>query len=379
MPTPPAGAREEARRGLAWRQEFRRGGTLVGVARARDLANGADLSPDTIRRMVSFFARHEIDKQGQGWSPGEPGYPSAGRIAWALWGGDAGRSWAKSQSERMSKGMSEPTEERRPSRLRRLRITRVDRVAAGANPDAHVVLFKNSDDPTPSGTDVLDYPPSDLSAEEQPTEMETHEMTVDRETLTPEVAALLAEAEAERDAALAKAADLEAAAAAIDPEPEPTDEPTDDEVLKALDPSVRERIAKAEAEREALAERVAKMEDEALTATFVAKAAEFRTVENDADTLGAALKDVAKNCDAATAETIDRVLKSAAGRLDEAHRLITAEIGTTGALDMTDAGRQIEALAKARSEQTGETLPVATAAVLNDNPDLYEQARAQRA
>jgi hypothetical protein len=44
--------------------------------------------------MVSFFARHEVDKQGEGFSPGEPGYPSNGRIAWALWGGDPGKAWA---------------------------------------------------------------------------------------------------------------------------------------------------------------------------------------------------------------------------------------------------------------------------------------------
>ena len=91
---PPQGARDEARRGLEWRQEFNRGGTAVGVARARDISNGRGLSQDTIGRMVSYFARHEVDKQGQGWSPGEDGYPSAGRIAWALWGGDPGRSWA---------------------------------------------------------------------------------------------------------------------------------------------------------------------------------------------------------------------------------------------------------------------------------------------
>jgi hypothetical protein len=45
--------------------------------------------------MVSYFARHEIDKDGEGFSPGEAGYPSAGRIAWALWGGDPGRTWAE--------------------------------------------------------------------------------------------------------------------------------------------------------------------------------------------------------------------------------------------------------------------------------------------
>jgi HK97 family phage prohead protease len=44
--------------------------------------------------MASYFARHEVDKQGEGWSPGQDGFPSAGRIAWALWGGDPGQAWA---------------------------------------------------------------------------------------------------------------------------------------------------------------------------------------------------------------------------------------------------------------------------------------------
>jgi len=91
---PPAGVREEAQKGLDWRSEYGRGGTAVGVARARDLSNGTSISPDTAKRMASYFARHEVDKQGQGWSPGEDGFPSAGRIAWALWGGDPGQAWA---------------------------------------------------------------------------------------------------------------------------------------------------------------------------------------------------------------------------------------------------------------------------------------------
>jgi len=91
----------EAERGLAWRQEYGRGGTEVGIARARDIKNKVDLSPDTIRRMTSFFARHEVDKQAEGFSPGEDGYPSNGRIAWALWGGDPGKSWAEAKARRM--------------------------------------------------------------------------------------------------------------------------------------------------------------------------------------------------------------------------------------------------------------------------------------
>lgn len=93
----------EAERGLAWREEFGRGGTEVGVARARDIKNRANLSPETVRRMVSYFARHEIDKEAQGFSSGEEGYPSAGRIAWALWGGDPGKGWANRKSEELDR------------------------------------------------------------------------------------------------------------------------------------------------------------------------------------------------------------------------------------------------------------------------------------
>lgn len=92
--TPTESMRTEAQRGLDWRTEHGRGGTAVGIARARDIAGGKDLPLDTVRRMRSFFARHKVDKNAEGFSPGEPGYPSNGRIAWALWGGDPGQSWA---------------------------------------------------------------------------------------------------------------------------------------------------------------------------------------------------------------------------------------------------------------------------------------------
>jgi hypothetical protein len=108
--TPTDAMAAEAKRGLEWREKFNRGGTAVGVARARDISNKANLSPDTVRRMVSYFARHEVDKQGTGFSPGEDGYPSAGRIAWALWGGDAGASWARAKSEALKREeLSRPT------------------------------------------------------------------------------------------------------------------------------------------------------------------------------------------------------------------------------------------------------------------------------
>ena len=69
-------------------------GNNVGIARARDLASRRAVSLDTIRRMASFFARHEVDKKAEGFRRGEPGYPSKGLQAWLLWGGDPGRAWA---------------------------------------------------------------------------------------------------------------------------------------------------------------------------------------------------------------------------------------------------------------------------------------------
>ena len=97
MPVANESMKEEAQRGLDWRSEFGRGGTEVGIARARDIVNGVNLSDDTIGRMVSYFARHEVDKEAEGFRVGEEGYPSNGRIAWALWGGDAGKTWSENE------------------------------------------------------------------------------------------------------------------------------------------------------------------------------------------------------------------------------------------------------------------------------------------
>ena len=92
----------EAELGLKWRDEYGRGGTEVGVARARDISNKRNLSFDTVKRMNSYFARHEVDKEAIGWEDGEEGFPTAGRIAWQLWGGDAGRDWSARIVERVN-------------------------------------------------------------------------------------------------------------------------------------------------------------------------------------------------------------------------------------------------------------------------------------
>jgi HK97 family phage major capsid protein/HK97 family phage prohead protease len=99
MPT--EGMKEEAQRYRDWKAEGRDGGTEVAARRAGQILGGDELSADTVITMAAWFARHEVDKQGEGFSPGEDGYPSPGRVAWAAWGGDAGQEWATSKADRI--------------------------------------------------------------------------------------------------------------------------------------------------------------------------------------------------------------------------------------------------------------------------------------
>ena len=92
--TPTQGMIDEAKKGKEWREEFGRGGTEVGLKTANMIISNS-LSADRVTRMYSYLQRHEVDKQGEGFSPDEDGFPSAGRIAWALWGGDAAVKWSE--------------------------------------------------------------------------------------------------------------------------------------------------------------------------------------------------------------------------------------------------------------------------------------------
>lgn len=98
---PTEGMATAAKRALAWKEEGRPGGTLVGLARANQLKDREPLSEDVVLRMYSFFSRHEVDKQATGFSSGEEGYPSKGRVAWDLWGGDGGYSWSTTKRDQI--------------------------------------------------------------------------------------------------------------------------------------------------------------------------------------------------------------------------------------------------------------------------------------
>lgn len=118
---------EQAKLGLELRRQqppSRRGGTAVGIARARDISARKTLSEDTVRRMYQYFARHSADVGKPGWKDRKK--PSKGWQAWLLWGGDPGKSWATSkwkqiQREREGKSLTKATPQAERDRKRKQR------------------------------------------------------------------------------------------------------------------------------------------------------------------------------------------------------------------------------------------------------------------
>jgi len=94
--SPPAGARSAARKAIKFKEQGKAkgAGTAVGWTRAGQLARGETISLSTVKRMYSYFSRHEVDKKGKDW--GNSANPSNGYIMWLAWGGDAGFSWSRS-------------------------------------------------------------------------------------------------------------------------------------------------------------------------------------------------------------------------------------------------------------------------------------------
>jgi len=92
---PTAGMQAAARRAIKLKEEGKAkgAGTMVGWTRAGQLARGETLSLSTVKRMYSFFSRHEVDKKGKDFNNAEN--PSNGKIMWLAWGGDAGFSWSR--------------------------------------------------------------------------------------------------------------------------------------------------------------------------------------------------------------------------------------------------------------------------------------------
>jgi|9_EtaG_2_1085328.scaffolds.fasta_scaffold00265_5 HK97 family phage major capsid protein/HK97 family phage prohead protease len=161
MPT--EGMREEAQRYRDWKADGEAGGTEVAARRATQILSGDELSPDVVIEMNAWFARHEVDKQGEGFTPDEDGYPSAGRVAWAAWGGDAGMRWSSGKADRIKeiRDRSMDTNRAEPDELSvgdfvqwrssggqaKGKIDRIERDGSINVPDSEFTINGDEDDP----------------------------------------------------------------------------------------------------------------------------------------------------------------------------------------------------------------------------------------
>ena len=100
--SPNDGMKAAARRALKWKEEGKAtgAGTPVGWGRARDIVAGRSMSLSVVRRMFSFFSRHEAASKG-GKDFNNTSNPSNGRIMWDAWGGNAGFAWSRAIVNRM--------------------------------------------------------------------------------------------------------------------------------------------------------------------------------------------------------------------------------------------------------------------------------------
>lgn len=99
--TPTQKMAANARRGLRLREKFGRGGTAVGLRRAHQLSERRAVSEKDVKAMASYFARHAVDKQAHAHQWNSNSDPSAGFIAWLLWGGEDGRKWAEAKRAKL--------------------------------------------------------------------------------------------------------------------------------------------------------------------------------------------------------------------------------------------------------------------------------------
>lgn len=112
---PPKSVADAAKKGLEYREkanpsdkggmtpsEASKQGIGSGVQRATNLKNRDNISPEVIRQMCGFFSRHEKNK---GIAPENKSTPwkAKGHVAWLLWGGDPGKTWAEKVRAQMDK------------------------------------------------------------------------------------------------------------------------------------------------------------------------------------------------------------------------------------------------------------------------------------
>jgi HK97 family phage prohead protease len=94
---PSSGMASAAREGLRLHEEGKSGDGLKPetVSNAKKIIARQSLTERHVREMNAWFARHKTASKSPGWD--KAGAEKPGYVAWQLWGGNAGESWAASK------------------------------------------------------------------------------------------------------------------------------------------------------------------------------------------------------------------------------------------------------------------------------------------
>ncbi len=225
-------------------------------------------------------------------------------------------------------------EEKKVKRLKNLRLSEVSLVPAGANPSAHVMLYK-----------------AEKPEEPKRESKETPGMTVKvnkKEDGTIEVVSV-AEDGTETIVETITAPKVEKA--------EETVSKSDYEAIKK--------------QQEETAKQLAKMQEEATKATFTAKAAEYGNI-GIADDVAPVLIAANKSFTEDEFKALETLLKAANARAESSALL--KQLSKTGGNDPTDFDSKLEALAKAKVDAgTAATIEIAKGQVMRENADLRDE------
>lgn len=252
------------------------------------------------------------------------------------------------------------------NRLRKLEITRVDTVDAGANPEADIVLFKRAQGgtaPSLKTTEVTVPEAIDKSKLDEPIQKHLTELETQVTTLTKErddAKAEIDKVKKDHDDLTAEVEKLKKGAAS-DPDPDPED------VLKSLPAEVRKRLEDAETAAKDSADRIAKMERDNAERSAIAKAKSDYEHLGDAETLGKALVEIEAKVDAELVKSLHTVLKGANAKIGEG--ALFEEVGKNRSLS---ANENLDAKVSEVMKRDSISKAKATEVVMTENPELFE-------
>lgn len=260
-----------------------------------------------------------------------------------------------------------------PAFLKNLRVTRVDLVDNGANQDhtgdgAHVLLFKRAPNST---EDDMPKPLSEMTADELRKHADDQQAAFDALQKSFDDQAETVQELTEKVTELSETPPVE---------PEPNEE----EVLKGLPESVKELMAKRDAETEELrkraeaAENIAKGEREArLNKEYLAKAAELPTLQGETSEIASDLRAMHENLDEEVAKRLHAHLTQLDGLVAQS-ALFEKMARRDDGLEKTAAMEVEELAAQAVTAGTADTMAQARADVFASRTDLAKKYREEQ-